>query len=88
MEISGWVLGGVALAAFVLGRVTGTQRVPLVVRPLPSSPRDVEAADAEIVTLIRAGQKIEAIKRYRALHGVDLKAAKDAVDALEATSLP
>jgi ribosomal protein L7/L12 len=31
--------------------------------------------------LLRAGQKIEAIKMYRALHGVDLKAAKDAVDA-------
>ena len=30
---------------------------------------------------IRAGQKIEAIKEYRTLHGVDLKAAKDAVEA-------
>jgi ribosomal protein L7/L12 len=29
---------------------------------------------------LRAGQKIEAIKEYRALHGVDLKAAKDAVE--------
>jgi ribosomal protein L7/L12 len=36
---------------------------------------------AEIDVLLRAGQKIEAIKMYRALHGVDLKAAKDAVDA-------
>jgi ribosomal protein L7/L12 len=31
--------------------------------------------------LLRAGRKIEAIKAYRALHAVDLKAAKDAVDA-------
>jgi ribosomal protein L7/L12 len=31
--------------------------------------------------LLRAGQKIEAIKEYRALHQVDLKAAKDAVEA-------
>jgi ribosomal protein L7/L12 len=31
--------------------------------------------------LLRAGRKIEAIKMYRALHGVDLKAAKDAVEA-------
>jgi ribosomal protein L7/L12 len=30
---------------------------------------------------IRSGQKIDAIKEYRALHGVDLKAANDAVDA-------
>lgn len=29
---------------------------------------------------LRAGQKIEAIKEYRALYGVDLKAAKDAVE--------
>jgi hypothetical protein len=36
---------------------------------------------AEIDRLLRAGQKIEAIKMYRLLHGVDLKAAKDAVDA-------
>jgi ribosomal protein L7/L12 len=35
----------------------------------------------EIDSLLRAGQKIEAIKRYRALHGVDLKTAKDAIDA-------
>jgi ribosomal protein L7/L12 len=30
---------------------------------------------------LRAGQKIEAIKEYRTLHGGDLKAAKDAVEA-------
>jgi len=30
---------------------------------------------------LRAGQKIQAIKAYRALHGVDLKSAKDAVEA-------
>lgn len=33
--------------------------------------------------LIRRGRKIEAIKMYRALSGVGLKEAKDAVDALE-----
>jgi len=32
---------------------------------------------------IRSGQKIEAIKEYRALHRVDLKTAKDAVEARE-----
>jgi hypothetical protein len=36
---------------------------------------------AEIDGLVRAGRKIEAIKMYRLLHGVDLKAAKDAVEA-------
>jgi hypothetical protein len=36
---------------------------------------------ADIDGLLRAGRKIEAIKLYRAQHGVDLKAAKDAIDA-------
>ncbi|HEX3232885.1 MAG TPA: hypothetical protein VHR41_01725 [Gemmatimonadales bacterium] len=36
---------------------------------------------AEIDGLLRAGRKIEAIKMYRLLHGVDLKAAKDKVEA-------
>ncbi len=31
--------------------------------------------------LLRGGQKIEAIKQYRTMHGVGLKEAKDAVDA-------
>lgn len=37
----------------------------------------------EIVTLARAGKKIEAIKVYRELFGVDLATAKDAVERLE-----
>jgi hypothetical protein len=36
---------------------------------------------ADIDGLLQAGRKIEAIKLYRAQHGVDLKAAKDAIDA-------
>ena len=36
---------------------------------------------ATIDELLRGGQKIQAIKYYRELHGVDLKTAKDAVDA-------
>jgi ribosomal protein L7/L12 len=42
---------------------------------------DGPASAERIDDLIRAGRKIEAIKEYRALHGVDLKAAKDAVEA-------
>jgi ribosomal protein L7/L12 len=42
-----------------------------------TSPPSPEGIDE----LLRAGQKIEAIKAYRTLHGVDLKAAKDAIDA-------
>jgi ribosomal protein L7/L12 len=39
------------------------------------------ASAERIDEFLRAGQKIEAIKEYRALHGVDLKSAKDAVEA-------
>lgn len=41
-----------------------------------------EGPDAEIVALVRAGNKIEAIKRYRELTGADLATAKQAVDQL------
>jgi ribosomal protein L7/L12 len=39
---------------------------------------------AEVVQLLRAGQKIEAIKLYRQISDVGLKEAKDAVEAMEA----
>ncbi len=38
--------------------------------------------DAELLELLNAGQKISAIKLYRERHGVGLKEAKDAVEAL------
>jgi Ribosomal protein L7/L12 C-terminal domain. len=44
-------------------------------------PRDGPPSPERIDQFIRAGQKIEAIKQYRTLHAVDLKAAKDAVEA-------
>lgn len=44
-------------------------------------PRGAPPSLATIDELLRGGQKIEAIKHYRAMHGVDLKTAKDAVDA-------
>lgn len=37
----------------------------------------------EVLRLVRSGNKIEAIKRYREIFGVSLKEAKDAVDQLE-----
>jgi ribosomal protein L7/L12 len=50
----------------------------------PAAPSTVSDAP-EIEHLLLAGQKIEAIKRYREQHGVGLKEAKDAIDALERT---
>ena len=46
--------------------------------------RQYEPQMNEILQLIRQGNKIEAIKRYRELFDVSLKEAKDAVEALEA----
>ncbi len=43
--------------------------------------------EAEIARLVAAGQKIEAIKRYREATGEGLKEAKDAVEALAAATL-
>ena len=45
---------------------------------------DQAARLAEMAQLARTGKKIEAIKLYRALYGVGLKQAKDAVEAMGA----
>ncbi len=37
--------------------------------------------DAEVIALIRAGDKVGAVGKYFALHKCGLKVAKDAVDA-------
>jgi ribosomal protein L7/L12 len=42
---------------------------------------DAPASAERIDAFLRAGHKIQAIKEYRALHRVDLKTAKDAVEA-------
>jgi ribosomal protein L7/L12 len=54
------------------GERTGSKEVRL--GGTPPSPGTIDE-------LLRGGQKIEAIKQYRTMHGVDLKTAKDAVDA-------
>ena len=42
----------------------------------------VDQVDPDIVALVRSGNKIEAIRRYRRATGVGLKEAKDYVDRL------
>lgn len=53
--------------------------------PMPPAGEPVSDAsgDADLVALVRDGNKIEAVKLYRERHGVGLKEAKDAVEALE-----
>jgi ribosomal protein L7/L12 len=59
-------------------------------KPPPSGAAATLSADAmqQVSALVAAGKKIEAIKVYRTAAGVDLKGAKDAVDALEAKLSP
>jgi hypothetical protein len=72
-----WIAGAGAVVLLVLlsrrGERPGGSRE---MRPGAAPP-----SPGEIDTLLRGGRKIEAIKMYRTLHGVDLKAAKDAVEA-------
>jgi ribosomal protein L7/L12 len=44
-------------------------------------------ADSHIISLIKKGNKLEAIKAYRELTNAGLAEAKDAVDKIEATLL-
>lgn len=67
-------LGAIA----VLGLLSRRGEHPDSKEPRPGRPAPPPPG---IDDLLRAGQKIAAIKRYRTLHGVDLKTAKDAIDA-------
>lgn len=44
---------------------------------------ELDAVDREIVDLLKAGKKIEAIKLYRQHSGVGLKEAKDYVESIQ-----
>lgn len=72
----------------VLASRRGVEVVTLKAPP-PGQPS--LGADASPEQLLRAGRKIEAIKRHRELTGVGLREAKEAVEAMEAgrsVSLP
>ncbi len=62
--------------------VEAVERGEAVPGPAQVAPTSV---DPELRDLIGAGRKIAAIKRYRELHGVGLKEAKEAVEAIQAT---
>jgi ribosomal protein L7/L12 len=53
-----------------------------VALPAPASP--APAGDRDLVELLKAGRKIDAIKLHRERTGLGLKEAKDAVEALAA----
>ncbi|HET6795578.1 MAG TPA: hypothetical protein VFH40_00345 [Gemmatimonadales bacterium] len=70
-----WVAG----IAVVVGLGVLSRRGERSGRPGP--PSGAPPTEAQIDLHIRAGRKIEAIKLYRILHHVDLKTAKDVIDA-------
>lgn len=59
----------------------------VAVSTLPTGPLDA-AQDAEVRRHVAAGEKLQAIKRWRELTGLGLAEAKAAVDALFAQGLP
>ncbi len=73
------LLVAVAAVVFLASR-RGVEVVSLR-PPAPFQPQ--LGADATPEQLVRAGRKIEAIKRYRELSGLGLREAKDAIDAME-----
>jgi ribosomal protein L7/L12 len=70
---------GAVLAAFLFLR-SGDDRVAL---PPGAAPADSADSAERIHELAASGRKIEAIKLYRAAHGVGLAEAKEAVEALQ-----
>jgi hypothetical protein len=75
--MSGYWIAGLAVAVALVLISRRGERSSSRLSGSTAGPPSPERIDE----LIRAGQKIEAIKQYRVLHRVDLKAAKDAVDA-------
>ncbi len=61
-----------------LGRLE--RKVDLILKHLGLDPN--QGVNVEVLELMKAGQKIQAIKLYREQTGVGLKAAKDYVESL------
>ena len=71
------------------GAVTCAYCGTTFVTAAPGAPATAPAAgvDPEVVRLLRANQKINAIKVYREAHRCGLAEAKDAVEAIERSLL-
>lgn len=80
MKTIGIVALAIILLAFLLDR-TNKARIRRL-RESGEYPPAGRGTMEDVERLVRLGRKIEAIKLYREIHGVDLKAAKSAVDAI------
>ena len=79
------VLGLLMVAQYLSPKANGSNRrlerkVDLILKHLGIDPNP--GVDEKVLELMRAGQKIEAIKLYREQTGVGLKEAKDYVESL------
>lgn len=80
-----WIGGLVGIVlGFVLGRITAPsgERTELP-RPMGTQVRPPATPDQQVDDLLRAGQKIQAIKLVRERTGLGLREAKDLVDERE-----
>ena len=66
------------LLGFILAQ--RTQKKVQRLRQAGLYPQEGQESAADVDRLLQLGHKIEAIKVYRTIHRVDLKAAKDAVE--------
>lgn len=69
-------LASLAEAKQAVELMEAARQAPAIVTPA--------GGDAAVVTALYAGRKIEAIKQYRLTHRVDLRQAKETVEAMEA----
>jgi len=83
------LLLGVAVIAFVLGRVTAPKRDTDLVSAQMTARQSAPLAADDIAALLAQGKKLQAIKIYRDRHpATSLKEAKEAVEAMQAGRSP
>jgi hypothetical protein len=71
---------------YIVGAIAVLFTATLIVAQWRSSPGPMLSSDQEIAQAAREGRMSLAVKSYRELHGVGLKRAKEAVNALASGS--
>jgi len=73
-----WIIFG--LAAAVIAAFIFALRRDSVVSDSGILPQDKKATTSDVESLVKAGQKIDAIRCYREIHHCSLVEAKDAIE--------
>lgn len=81
-----WVLAGVFTLMVILEAWNRANFRRL--RASGQYPPAGQGTDAHVLRLLQDRQKIAAIKLYREIHGVDLKAAKESVEKMVRDKMP